>query len=178
VQPLLGTDATRSKLVEALKLAATSDCQALDLIPMVHGEPDNVVLAAEDGPGTVAVAAADLADDLIGLPELIGKLRLCYSTACFGDSHAAAFLAAGFTAVIGAKGVNANSATELPLLLRRWAQGDTLGSALSHADNLEVRVATDFIARRVGFGDADSEKVLRGDPNVTIDAVPSFGVRF
>jgi hypothetical protein len=177
VQPLLGTDATRSKLVETLKLAATSDCQAVDLILMVHGEPDNVVLAAEDGPGTIAVPAADLADDLISLPELNGKLRLCYSTACFGDSHATAFLAAGFTAVIGAKGVNANSATELPLLLRGWARGDSVGSALSHADNAEVRVATDFIARRVGFGDADSEKVLRGDPNTTIDSVPAFGVR-
>jgi hypothetical protein len=177
VQPLLGTDATRSRLIETLKLAAADDCQAVDLILMVHGEPDNVVLAAEDGAGTNSVSAADLADDLISLPELNGKLRLCYSTACFGDSHATAFLAAGFTAVIGAKGVNANSATELPLLLRRWARGDSVSSALSHADNAEVRVATDFIARRVGFGDADSEKVLRGDPNTTIDSVSTLGVR-
>jgi hypothetical protein len=36
-------------------------------------------------------------------------------------------------------------------------------------------VATDYVARLIGFGGADSEKILRGDPRATIDTVPALG---
>jgi hypothetical protein len=176
VETLVGPQATRAAIVETVRSVATADCQALDLILMVHGEPDTLVLAGHDGQGTDEVLAVDLASDLVGLPELSGKLRLCYSTACFGQSHASAFLAAGFTAVIGAKAINANSATELPLLLSGWGRGDAIGSALRRADNPEVRAATDFVAHHFGFKSVDSEKVLLGDPGTTIDTVPARGI--
>ncbi|MDQ1424177.1 MAG: hypothetical protein QOD72_1675 [Acidimicrobiaceae bacterium] len=176
VRSVVGHDATRGAVVEALKTAAIGDCVAVDLILMVHGEPDTLVLAAHDGPGIDEVPAVDLASDVIDVPELTGKLRLCYSTACFGQSHAPAFLAAGFTAVIGAKAINANSATELPLLLRRWSAGDPIGIALRRADNPEVRAATDFVAGHFGFTGVDSEKVLFGDRGTTIDTVAALGI--
>ncbi len=175
VEALVGPQATRVAIVETLKTVATSGYQAVDMILMVHGEPDTLVLAGPGGQGTDEVLAVDLAGDLVGLPELSGKLRLCYSTVCFGQSHAQALLAAGFTAVIGAKAINANSATELPLLLSGWGRGDPIGAVLRRADNPEVRVATDFVAQHFGFTSVDSEKVLLGEPATTIDTVAALG---
>jgi hypothetical protein len=176
VQTLVGPEATRAAIVEKLRTVATTKCRAVDVILMVHGEPETLVLAGHDGQATEEVLAVDLASELVGLPELRGKLRLCYSTACFGESHAPAFLAAGFATVIGAMGINANSATELPVLLSGWGRGEPIGAVLLRADNAELRAATDFLAQHFGFPTANSEKVLLGDPSTTIDTLPVLGI--
>lgn len=172
LQILNGRDVTRDGLVQALRNAATPACEAIDLLLMVHGEPDALVLAASGGSGTDDVAATDLARALSLVPELSGKLRLCYSTACYGASHAQALRGAGFRAVIGAKAINANSATEVPILLHQWAKGADVASALRNADDPTLRDASDFLARTLEhFSDANSEKILVGDQTITIDSL-------
>lgn len=169
IHSLTGAEVTRAGLMDALRDAAVGH-DVVDLILMVHGEPDALVLGAPGGHGTQEVRAVDLVADAVGIPGLAGKLRLCYSTACYGLSHAPAFIAAGFRTVIGARGVNANSATELPLLLRSWARGEPIGRALAEADNEALRAVADGLARTVGhFPEADSTKVLVGDARIAID---------
>ncbi len=167
---LIGDELTEQALVDALAAAASTSL-AVDLILMVHGEPDRLVLS--DGHGAASdVSIFDLAAKLAGNEQLAGRLRLCYSTACFGFSHAQALLGAGFRAVIGARGVNANSATELPLLLRAWASGEHIGDALERADDPVLRDIADALARLAGFDEVDSMKMLLGDRTLTIDAPP------
>ena len=160
-------ECTRERIVGELARVA-ADADAVDLILMVHGEPDELILANGTG-GTEQVPAFDLASDLAKNDALKGKLRLCYSTACYGQSHADSLIGAGFSAVIGSIGVNANSATELPILLRHWTRTDTIAEALRHADDPILRAIADTIARRT-FPDANSEKILLGDGSITIDS--------
>lgn len=89
---------------------------------MLHGLPDKLVFA--DG----GVKTPALAGEIKAL-SLAEKLRLVYSTACFGLSHADDFVKAGFTAAVGAKAVNANAAAEFPLLLAQWGGGARLQDA-------------------------------------------------
>ena len=160
-------ECTQKGIVKALA-AAAKKAQVIDLVLMVHGEPDNLILAGETTE-TIDVSAAALAHDLLATPALKGKLRLCYSTACFGYSHAQALLGAGFTTVIGAKGVNANSATEMPTLLKHWTGGETIADALRRADDPVLRMISDAVARR-NFSDVNSQKELLGSESLTIDS--------
>jgi hypothetical protein len=170
IKPLHPQECTKDGIVTALAEAA-ADVAAVDLILMVHGEPDQLVLSDGTDKGSTEVAAVDLAKAIRGNPALTGKLRLCYSTACYGQSHADSFLGAGFVAVIGARGVNSNSGTELPLLLQHWTHGESIASAIHHADDPILRAITDTIARH-SFQGVNSEKVLVGDKNLTIDTRP------
>jgi hypothetical protein len=164
---------TRARIVSELVRVAAS-AQVVDLVLMVHGEPERLALANGAG-GTEDVAAVDLASDIADNAALKNKLRLCYSTACYGHSHAEALLGAGFSAVIGAIGVNANSGTELPILLRHWTGHDTIADALRHADDPMFRAIADTISRQT-FTDANSEKILLGDGTITIDSKkPTYG---
>jgi hypothetical protein len=174
---ITGREVTRQRLVSELHDAATDTrCQAVDLVLMVHGEPDHLVLAAPGAAGVDEVAAVDLASDLAARADLAAKLRLCYSTACFGASHATPLVGAGFSTAIGAKAINANSATELPLLLHAWAAGTSIGNALRKADDPRLRKAEDFLAHVVGhFDNVDSKKVLKGDTAITIDSPVTAG---
>ena len=172
VDKVTGNECTRTGIVEALTSAAR-DCAAVDLVLMVHGETDELILADGNG-GTVTVPIFELSSDLANLPDVRRKLRLCYSTACYGLSHAQALLGAGFDTAIGAKKVNTNSATELPILLRRWVDGEAIGAALRRADDPVLRLISDTIAR-ASFPDADSEKILLGDSTLTIDSRPRQG---
>lgn len=165
-----GPDATAAAIVDALRAAATRPgTQAVDLVFMVHGLDGKVVLS--DGAGRIdRVRMTDLAT-AIAAAVPAGQLRLCYSTACYGATHNDAWLAAGFRAAIGARAVNANSATELPTLLSLWGDGKPLKDALARGEEFITRMAADELARRFGkFRDVNSDKILAGDGTLTIDA--------
>ena len=161
--------ATLPGIVSAL-VAGGRAVDVVDLVLLVHGSPNGVLVLRDPttGKGT-DTTADDLADQLTQRSGLGSQLRLCYTTACYGASAAPALARAGFRSVIGAKAVNANSATEFPTLLSLWAHGHQLGDALRRADDAATRAATDFIARRFAkFDDVDSTKVLAGDRTLTI----------
>ncbi len=168
---LNGAGVTRDALVGALRDAAGAPgTQAVDLVLMVHGLKSAQIVLAAAGGGTEDVLATDIAADIAAAVPA-GTLRLCYSTACYGALHNDAWLAAGFRASIGARQTNANSATELPTLLSLWGNKQTIKDALARGEDPMTRIPADQLAKFIGkFKDANSDKLLVGDPGLTIDS--------
>lgn len=158
-------------------LGANPNIHAIDVILALHGATNR--LSFVDG----AMDTESLSDffDVRNNPQNLAltnltknKLRLMYSTACFGRSHIDDWLAVGFDAVIGAHGVNANSEAEYPSMLTQWASGQTAFNALAPTNNDIALAATDgplvatghllnnFLARvnsRKAFGGLHSVKI-------------------
>lgn len=151
------------------KISGRSGIEAVDLFFQLHGEPGRVrffdrwVSAVELGREIKKVAA----------PE---RLRLVYNLCCYGDSHSAAFLNAGFKTAIGPLKVNASAAVEYPLFCRLWpGTGSSpktplpINEILRRADRPLPRMIQDLLARRY-FGDVDSKKILKGNSTLTISS--------
>lgn len=167
-QSLVGADVSADSIVGALAdLHGMPSVTAVDLVLMVHGQPDDLVVDTGDPIPAVQLASA-LTQRGVGQ-----KLRACYSTACFGNSHAPALRNAGFKVVCGAVGVNANSATEYPQVLQHWASGDSFGDCISTGDNPATRWFWDMQAKRMKFGSVNSRKIITGDGDVTIATMPN-----
>ncbi len=171
VQTILGNDyakivklydanATLAKLIAALKFeGARTSIKRIDLIVMLHGRPGRLIFH-EGSKNSSAVK------NQIKALNIQSKLRLVYSTACFGDSHSADFIAAGFDAAIGSKKVNANAGMEFGLLLGGWKFNFTLSDCL--APTIPLTPAVDTGATAYGHlvnttwkNDVDSTKVIR-----------------
>ena len=169
---LLDEMATTDHLVDTLaELGAMDGIQAIDLFVLLHGSPDR--LEFQDG----SWYTPSMATKLAGL-SLSSKLRLVYSTACYGATHNDNFLQAGFKTAIGALGVNTNSAFELPMLLNLWALGKNLKDALRLGDKPATRRLADEAAKAYGrLGDlpwvdeVNSQKVLSGNALLTIETI-------
>ena len=111
---LYDDNATLAKLIAALKTeGAKNSIKRIDLIVMLHGSPGKIVFKGGSKNSSVV-------KNQIKALNIQTKLRLVYSTCCFGDSHSADFIAAGFDSAIGSKKVNANAAVEFGPLLSLW----------------------------------------------------------
>lgn len=163
---LKGTQATRPKLLSTLAdLGNRSDIKAIDLLVMVHGEAERLLLRG--GKHAMDRLAFDI--DVLGIGK---KLRLAYSTACYGATHADELVAAGFDCAVGAKQINANGATEFPLVVAGWSSGKTIETAV--ADGAVGMDLQDAAAVVMGFNGVDSTKVIAGDGDLTISSNASL----
>jgi hypothetical protein len=156
IQTLTGAQATRSNFVEKIiRLAQEPQTRVLDVFLSLHGLRG--VLYFEDGP----VASSAVGEELrqAGLEH---RLRLLYSTACYGASHAADFVKAGFRVASGAMALNANGPYDFPTQLLHWRAGETYRLAVRRANNRVFLETHDAIARGLGFGDVNSEKAIEG----------------
>jgi hypothetical protein len=161
---LVGAEATRAAFLTAIEeLGGMEHVVALDVILMLHGRDG--LLLFEDG----AVSSADLKGDLLALGRQ-EKLRLLYSTLCYGGSHTDDLLDAGFKVAVGAIGTNANGSSEYPIALMMWAHGSTIGNAIRLGAHALTRIPADLFARAIGFADVNSVKVVRGNSRITIDS--------
>jgi hypothetical protein len=159
---LAGTAATKSAFVETIAALGAGDfVKAIDVILMLHG--DDGTLCFADG----EIDSFALAHEISCL-HLKDKLRMLYSTTCYGKSHAIDFVAAGFQTACGSIATNANAATEYPTVLMMWAAGSTLKNAIAVGDLSLTRQAQDLSAKAMGFDDANSAKEIIGDGNITI----------
>jgi hypothetical protein len=169
---LLDEMATTNNLVDTLtELGAMDGIQAIDLFVLLHGSPDR--LEFHNG----SWYTPNMATTLAGL-GLSPKLRLVYSTACYGATHNDDFIKGGFKAAIGARGVNTNSAFELPMLINLWALGKSVKDALQLGDKPATRRLADEAARTYGrlgklwwVKEVDSQKLLSGNAMLTIEAI-------
>jgi hypothetical protein len=144
-------------------LAADPATSAIDVYVSLHGAPG--AMWFHDGPH----GSAEVRDALKTHSGMSEKLRALYSTACFGDSHADDWLAAGFRTASGSKGVNANSAYEYPAMMDSWKAGDSFGDAVAKGDDpVEQRIWDGIAANQMHFDGVDSTKVVHGDASVTI----------
>lgn len=83
---LVGDNATKAKFLNDIKTLGNSpSIKAIDVIVMLHGQ-DNKLVFADATHNTQQLSAEILA------LNLKNKLRLLYSTACFGRSHADDFV--------------------------------------------------------------------------------------
>jgi hypothetical protein len=162
---LYDANATCAKLIAALnREGAKNSVKRIDLIVMLHGYPGRIIF--KDGSKT-----SILVRDEISALNIRPKLRLVYSTCCYGDSHSADFIAAGFDAAIGSKKVNAGSAVEFAPLLSLWQFDNKLCDCLAPSIPLipSSDAATTFYGRLTNMpwkDDVDSTKVLRGNANL------------
>ncbi len=155
-------EATHQAFVQAIAEAGAKDSvKAIDVILMLHGLEDE--MSFEDG----AISSLLLAHEIAAL-NISKKLRMLYSTTCYGKSHAIDFVAAGFTTACGSLATNANAATEFPTVLTMWAAGSRLQNAIATGGNSLTRIPQDRAAAAVGFADANSTKEIIGNAAITI----------
>src|SRR5205085_8948579 len=134
-------------------LGADDTIKAIDIILMLHGF-DGTLCFADGEIESLAVAHE------ISLLNLKAKLRMLYSTTCYGKSHAVDFVAAGFQAACGSLATNANAATEFPTVLTLWAAGKSLKNALKLGNTPLTRILQDRAAKAIGFDDTNSDKEI------------------
>lgn len=164
---LYDANATLVKLIAALKReGAENSIKRIDLIVMLHGSPG--AMTFKDGS-----KKSSAVEKQIAALNIQPKLRLVYNTSCYGDSHSADFIAAGFDSVIGSNKVNANSAVEFAPLLSLWQFDFKLSDCL--APSIPLTPTSDAATRLYGQtmntgwrDDVDSSKVLCGNKNLKI----------
>ena len=167
IMSLNGSAATTDAFCSALRAASQlPSVTAVDAIINMHGA-DGKLFFFEGGSSGVPVSTVQ--NKLIAL-GIQNELRMVYNTSCYGSSHAPALCAGGFNAAIGSRRVNANSASEYPLLLSLWVSGLNLNNALTAAQTSLLREPADAIARQLGFSDVDSYKTITGNQSLTIES--------
>ena len=153
---LKGLAATCHTFVEQIALIAKQPhVGALDVILHLHGDRGKLLFAD----GTVSTHSLR---DAIKLKNVRDRLRLLYSVACYGETHAQDFVDAGFSTASGARGVNANSTHDYPTQLALWTSGSYYKTAVQQGNNPALRMMHDNLARHHGFPQANSEKFIRG----------------
>jgi hypothetical protein len=164
--------ATSGNLLDTLaEVGAMPGIQAIDLFVLLHGSPDRLEFHDRSW------FTLDMANKIAAL-GLDPKLRLVYSTACYGSTHNDDFIRAGFRTAIGALKVNTNSAFELPMLLNLWALGVSVRDALRLGDKPATRKLADEAAKAFGrinnahwVKEVNSHKLLSGNAEVTIETI-------
>jgi hypothetical protein len=166
---LAGAKARRDQLTSAVTKAATQDAiRAIDVVVVLHGSPGKLIFDDGNGKGVSVDATAVAADLAPARP----KLRMLYSTACYGLSHAQPLVDGGFEAVCGAIGECANGPVEYPQVLSMWSHGHTFRDSVDKGDDPATRVIFDTVAKWSGFPHANSDKEIKGNAAITIDSLP------
>lgn len=164
---LYGKNATLVKLINALKTqGGKAGVKRIDLIINLHGAKGKIVFF--DG----VKKSSDVRLQIQAL-KIKSKLRLVYSTCCWGNTHSKDFIDAGFDAAIGSIKVNANAAVEFAPLLSLWQYNAKLSDCL--APTILPTPAADTAAKAYGaaYGlswckEVDSTKVIKGNSNIKI----------
>jgi hypothetical protein len=167
---LAGGKAGPTQLTNAVLAAGAQPAiGAIDVVVVLHGSPGRLIFDDGNGKG-VSVDATALAATFA---PARAKLRMLYSTACYGLSHAQAFVDGGFIAACGAIGECANGPVEYPQVLALWSHSHTFRDAVDKGDDPATRVIFDTVAKWSGFPHANSDKEIKGNASVTIDTVPA-----
>ena len=111
-------------------IASKSTIRAVDLVFITHGATDEVLLS--DDRWTINEVRDRIRSGLTAADR--AKLRMVFSTACFGSSHRTAWREAGFKTVSGSKKIYADSAASYVPFLSAWAVGGTFGASVLAAN--------------------------------------------
>ena len=174
-----GENATLRGLVDALVMAARpTSVEAVDLIFSTHGSTSAVTFA--EG----LVSEDDLRRALLAMPaEVRTKLRICFSTACYGATHVDTWRAGGFSDASGAKGIYADSAVSYAPFLTAWAAELTFAEAVAAANAADIGDIADKAARRfydiqgrpAAAAAIDSTRAREGEGFTRIYSMPGHG---
>lgn len=171
-----GTAATRNGLASKLnEIASRTAIRAVDLVFVTHGLDNEVTLA--DGSWTIG-EVRDRIQALLTVADR-AKLRMVFSTACFGGSHRLGWREAGFRTVSGSREVYADSAASYLPFLSAWALGGTFGASVTAANAAGLPSGWDqaaalwFAARGSAFANqVDSFRLTSGSTGLTISTMP------
>lgn len=176
VHLLKDAGATRTAFVSKLRdVTARTTTRAVDVIFLSHGLDEEVLLA--DGGMTVGAIRDSIVQRLTVAQR--GKLRMLFSTACFGASHRAAWRGAGFKAVSGSRLIYADSAASYSPFLSAWGLGATFQASVAAANLAGGFSAWDSVAkawlRSRNYTDwrrVDSFRLTSGNTGLTIGTMP------
>jgi hypothetical protein len=158
---LSGHNADSQDFVNALKsMAAEPKIDEIDVIMHMHGNPHQMCF-------NDTKSSSDLRSDIQKL-RIGSKLRMFYTTACYGSTHAEDMIAAGFSCAAGAVGVNANSAVEYPEFLTLWSTGTSFRECIEKSRNRNLSEPFESKATKMGFNDVNSDKTVYGNGNLKI----------
>ncbi len=162
---LRGSNATSTKFVNSLNDLARSPVKEVDVLLHLHGLNNKLIFHNKESLNT------DTLRDRIAALNIGNRLRMLYSTSCFGASHAKDFVDAGFTCASGSRCINANSPIEYPVFLSMWAAGIKFADCINSAENLTASAALDALARG-SFPNkcVDSNKDIFGKGHTTINS--------
>jgi hypothetical protein len=162
ISVLKGDGVTREAFVTRVRILAKGvGTQALDVFLNLHGLRDGLKFA--DGKARIESLAEEIGD-----LDLDHRLRLMYSTCCWGALHAPYFVEAGFKTASGSAGINANGPFDFPVQLDRWTRGLTYDTAIRAANNPFMRMVHDRAAELIGFENVDSTKEIVGVKSLRI----------
>lgn len=177
VTTVQGSSATLSQLHAALKSEANrSGSKAVDLIFVTHGLSNEVLFS--DGKKSMSTVSQAIVDNLSSTQR--SKLRIVFSTACFGASHRSAWTNAGFKAASGSAGIYADSATSYPAFLGSWVVGTKFSDAVGLANAADPLRVSDNAAK-AWFNSknkpdlanqVNSVRSVRGTGTLTINLMP------
>lgn len=156
IDTLTGDHVTKANFIDRI-IANAQDPQieAPDVFLVLHGLEGKLFF--DDG----AAKSSDLRDK-IKTASIQHRLRLLYSTACYGASHAQDFVDAGFRTASGALKVRANGPYDYPAQLYNWKEGKTYKSTVKAGNHPLWMTIHDKIAETLGFDDVNSEKIIKG----------------
>jgi len=174
---LSGAAATQTNFVSRLgESTAKQGVRAVDVIFMTHGLSDTIVFTTGG-----SVTAASLRDRIVHSLSASqrAKLRMLFSTACFGASHRSAWRDAGFKMVSGSRKVYADSAASYPVFLGTWTVGGSFSTAIAGANAAGTTSGWDAVASlwaaAHGYwwaGEVDSFRLTSGSTSLTINTMP------
>ncbi|MDX8349362.1 hypothetical protein SLH49_15350 [Cognatiyoonia sp. IB215446] len=153
------------------KLATDTQIREIDMIVHCHGFKSGALrLASDNGTGFSDVSGEKLEGELKNL-GIGDRLRMVYSTACWGAKTAPFFIQGGFTCASGAVGVNTNAGTEYPDFLNRWRRGEGFRWSVEQAYEPITSAASDAFASTImGFSDVNSKKKVFGNSTININS--------
>jgi len=172
IEVLSNSNATKQKFLDKLQIVGSrSTVLAIDVLIFTHGTRKSLIFYKTEGDHNHKVTIETFKKEISDL-NISSKLRLLYSTACFGSSHNQGFIEAGFKTAIGAIGVNTNSGIELPIALSMWGLGNKISTAISAGET--GYEATDTIASffNSDWNEANSEKDIDGRAGIKITSNP------
>jgi hypothetical protein len=158
---LSGQNADSHDFVNALKsMAAEPNVDEIDVIMHMHGNPHQMYF-------NNTKSSTELASEIQKL-RIGSKLRMFYTTACYGSTHAEDMITAGFSCAAGAVGVNANSPVEYPEFLTLWSTGTSFRECIEKSRNRNLSAPFENKATQMGFHDVNSDKKVYGNGNLKI----------
>jgi hypothetical protein len=168
--------ATRLGFVNILRqTTAKTGIRAVDVLFISHGLSGQVLFS--NGAFTVTSVRDRILTDLTATQR--AKLRMLFSTACFGSSHRSAWREAGFRTVSGSRGVYADSAATYQPFLTAWSAGLGFGPAVTAANVAGATSTWDgtaagwlLIQGSTRWDEVDSYRLTSGSTGLTIGTMP------
>ena len=153
-----GPAATLDGFVKALRTATgQAATKAVDVLFTTHGSSDR--LHFYEGSYKEDKVLAALTTGLSATARR--KLRILFSTACFGKTHLDTWIAAGFNEASGSVGVYADSAVSYLPFLHAWAQELTFAAAVQAANDADPLNLADGAARLFYLSNANPDGATR-----------------